>query len=214
MEQATRANGFRWIIGVDEVGRGPLVGPVTTAAVLLDLELLDWCEGLDDSKKLSAARRAELSSRVFERAVGATVLHVHADEVDARNVLGASLYGMERCARALLEAPPPAVEAFDASKVLVAVDGRQRLREFEGPQEAFVRGDARSWAIAAASIIAKHARDAWMIELHGRHPDYGFDRHKGYPTPQHLRALEEHGPLDCHRRSFAPVQATIARRGR
>ena len=211
VEQITQARGFRWIIGVDEVGRGPLVGPVTTAAVLLDLEALDWCEGLDDSKKLSAARRAELSARGFERAVSATVMHIHADEVDERNVLGASLYGMERCARALLDAAPPAVEAFDASKVLVAVDGRQRLREFDGPQEAFVRGDARSWAIAAASIIAKHQRDAWMIELHGRFPHYGFDRNKGYPTPQHLRALAEHGPLDCHRRSFAPVQATIAR---
>lgn len=204
IEAQARAAGYRWILGVDEVGRGPLVGPVTTAAVIVDLYQLDWCEGLDDSKKLSELRRDELSSVVFATAPAATIEHVHAAEVDRLNVLGASLWGMETCARRLLSETkiPP-------GNVYVAVDGRQRLMHYEGEQHAIVRGDARSFAIAAASIIAKVARDRWMLDLHALHPQYGFDSNKGYPTAKHLAALQQYGVLDCHRRSFAPVRATL-----
>lgn len=209
VEQQARDAGYRWILGVDEAGRGPLAGPVTTAAVLLDLHQLDWCEGLNDSKKLTARRREELSLVVFDRAPATAVQHVHVDEVDRLNVLGASLYGMEQCAREIIEA-----RSMQPEQVFVAVDGKQRLLHYQGPQQALIKGDARSYAIAAASILAKVTRDRWMVELHQRHPDYGFDRHKGYPTAAHLLALQTHGPLDCHRRSFAPVAATIAARKR
>ena len=205
VEQYARDAGYRWILGVDEAGRGPLAGPVTTAAVVLDLHQLGWCEGLNDSKKLSARRREELSLVVFERAIAASVHHVPVEEVDRLNVLGASLWGMEHCARKVSEALGGGFE-----QILVVVDGKQRLLHYDGPQQALIKGDARSYAIAAASILAKVARDRWMLELHQKHPDYGFDRHKGYPTAAHLRALKTHGPLDCHRRSFAPVAATIA----
>lgn len=205
VEQQAKDAGFRWILGVDEVGRGPLAGPVTTGAVLLDLHKLEWCDGLDDSKKLSAFRREELSSIVFERAPGAVFHHVHVPDVDRLNVLGASLWGMEHCAVQLLEAKGMCVD-----EVFLVVDGRQRLKTYTGKQQAVTKGDARSFAIAAASIIAKVERDRWMTELHIAHPAYGFDRHKGYPTAAHLEALREHGVLDCHRRSFAPVAATLA----
>lgn len=209
VEQQARDAGYRWILGVDEAGRGPLAGPVTTAAVVLDLDLLDWCVGLDDSKKLTARKREELSLVVFDRAPAVSVHHVHVDEVDRLNVLGASLWGMEHCAELVISRL-----SLDPAQVFVAVDGKQRLLHYHGPQQAVIKGDARSYAIAAASIIAKVTRDRWMVELHQQHPEYGFDRHKGYPTKAHIKALNEHGPLACHRRSFAPVAATIAARER
>lgn len=209
IEAEARAAGYRWVLGVDEAGRGPLAGPVTAGGVLVDLHSLDWCVGVADSKKLTPRRREELRAVIEREAPSATIQHVSVDEVDRRNVLGASLWAMRHCALTLLSSSQLPREA-----VLVVVDGRQSLLDFDGPQEAVIKGDALSLAVGAASILAKVARDQWMIALHEEFPMYGFDRHKGYPTKMHLQALREHGASPHHRTSFAPVAATIAERKR
>lgn len=204
IEAKAHAAGYRWVLGVDEAGRGPLAGPVTAGGVLVDLEALDWCAGVADSKTLTARRREALQEVIEREAPYATVQHVSVEEVDRRNVLGASLWAMKSCAELLLSR-----SELPREQVLVVVDGKQTLVDFGGPQEAVVKGDARSLAVAAASILAKVARDRWMITLHEDFPMYGFDRHKGYPTKMHLQALRAHGASPHHRRSFAPVAATI-----
>lgn len=212
IETEAHAAGYRWILGVDEAGRGPLAGPVTAAGVLIDLEDLSWCEGLADSKKLTARRREDLRPHIEAQAIGTVVQHVHADEVDRRNVLAASLWGMRHCAETILQRMD--LLAREEEKILVVVDGKQILPDFTGAQQAVIKGDARSFAVAAASILAKVTRDAWMRDLHAQFPMYGFDQHKGYPTKMHLEALDVHGVCPHHRKSFAPVSATIARRVR
>lgn len=209
VEAEARAAGYRWVLGVDEAGRGPLAGPVTAGGVLVDLNALDWCAGVADSKKLTPRRREALRAVIERDAPAATIQHVSVSEVDRRNVLGASLWAMRSCAQSLLLS-----SKVPRNEVLVVVDGKQRLEDFDGPQEALIKGDARSLAVAAASILAKVARDEWMIALHEELPMYGFDRHKGYPTKMHLQALREHGASSHHRVSFAPVAATIADRER
>ena len=188
------------VTGVDEAGRGPLAGPVAVAAVILDPRRR--LRGLDDSKKLTRAQREALYPRIVERALAWHVEMVPVEEIDRLNILHATLEGMRRCILAL----GPQVE-------LVRIDGNAVPRALPCLAEAVVGGDALEPAIMAASILAKVSRDRLMVELHARHPQYGFDLHKGYPTPSHLAALAQHGPCPHHRRSFAPVREAAAQFG-
>lgn len=181
--------------GVDEVGRGPLIGPVVTAAVILDPQ--SPIKGLRDSKRLSERRRIELAAQIRDRAVAWALGRAEPDEIDQLNILQATLLAMTRAVAALTVQPDK-----------VYVDGN-RLPPLPMPAEAVIGGDDRIPAISAASILAKVARDNEMQALHAAHPAYGFDRHKGYPTREHLTALSIHGPLPGHRRSFAPVRACL-----
>lgn len=188
------------IAGVDEAGRGPLAGPVTVAAVILHPDRP--IDGLNDSKKLTEARREALYPQIIESVLAWRIEFVECDEIDRLNILQATLTGMRRA----LEGLSPAA---DTAKI----DGNQIPRGLPCPAVALVGGDALEPAIMAASILAKVARDRRMCELHLRHPQYGFDRHKGYPSPAHLAALATHGPCPEHRRSYAPVRAAIASYG-
>ncbi len=186
------------IAGVDEAGRGPLAGPVVAAAVILCGKQI---RGLADSKLLSAAERASLAKRIIERChVGVGLASV--EEIDAINIFQATMLAMTRAVAALCE-----VIGCDPLEILI--DGnltpRGRRDEWRWPARAIVGGDAKERCISAASIIAKQHRDALMIDEHERHPHYGFARHKGYGTPEHLAALRAHGPSPLHRQSFAPV---------
>ncbi len=185
-----------FLAGVDEVGRGPLVGSVVAAAVILDPKAP--IDGLTDSKKLTARRRESLDVLIRERALSFAVAEASAEEVDSLNIYHATHLAMRR-----------AVDALAPQAGYLLVDGN-RLPGHALPGQAVVKGDARHPAIAAASILAKVARDAQMAELDLRYPEYGFARHKGYPTKEHLAALEAHGPLAEHRKSFAPVQRQLA----
>ncbi|WP_136247340.1 ribonuclease HII [Halomonas borealis] len=183
------------LAGVDEVGRGPLVGPVMAAAVILDPAAP--IDGLTDSKKLTARRREALDAKIRERAQAFAVAEASPGEVDALNIYHATHLAMRR-----------AIDALAPAAEYLLVDGN-RLPGHHVPGQAVVKGDARHPAIAAASILAKVARDAGMLALDARHPDYGFARHKGYPTPEHLAALARLGALPEHRRSFAPVKRQL-----
>ncbi len=181
------------ICGVDEAGRGPLAGAVFAAAVILDGRRP--IAGLNDSKKLSAKKREQLSLEIKEKAIAWAVARAEVEEIDSINILQASLLAMRRAVDALLLRPTE-----------VLVDGN-RCPDLTVPVRAIVRGDASVAQIAAASILAKTARDADMLLLHASYPHYGFDRHKGYPTAFHLAALQRHGISPIHRRSFGPVSA-------
>ena len=185
--------------GVDEAGRGPLAGPVYAAAVILDPARP--VAGLADSKTLTPRQRETLALEVRLRAVAWAVASASVEEIDTLNILQASLLAMRR-----------AVEQLAVTPQLVLVDGLHRPR-LTIPVRAIVRGDATVAEIAAASIIAKVARDTEMLALHQQHPQYGFDRHKGYPTSAHLAALRKHGVSAVHRRSFAPVRSLLLRVG-
>lgn len=196
----------RLIVGVDEAGRGPLAGPVVAAAVILDPE--HPVAGLADSKTLDAAERERLALLLQERALGWCVAIASPAEIDAINILQATMLAMRRAVLGLL-GPVSGAAAFGA--VRVEVDGN-RLPSLEGvagiaEAVAIVKGDATQPAISAASILAKTARDHVMEQLDTRHPEYGFAIHKGYPTPAHLAALKAHGPSSVHRRSFGPVKS-------
>lgn len=184
------------LAGVDEVGRGPLVGAVVAAAVILDPDRP--IQGLADSKALSARRREALDLEIREGALAFAVAEASATEVDELNIFHATHLAMRR-----------AIDALAPAAEYLLVDGN-RLPGHHVPGQAVVKGDARHPAIAAASILAKVTRDAQMVELDARHPDYGFSRHKGYPTREHLAALERLGPLPEHRRSFGPVRRQLA----
>ena len=179
------------VAGVDEAGRGPLAGPVFAAAVILD-DLVPIA-GLNDSKKLSAKRRERLYDEIRAKALCCSVAMASVEEIDRLNILQATLLAMQRAVKGLRLKP---------AKVLV--DGN-RLPTLDVLAEAVVGGDALVKSISAASILAKVSRDRWADELHQRHPQYGFDRHKGYGTAEHIAALQRHGVLPEHRRSFAPV---------
>lgn len=189
--------GLMQVAGVDEVGRGPLAGPVVAAAVILDASRP--VEGLRDSKQLAAPRREELAALLKERAIAWSIGSCTPAEIDAINILQASLLAMRR-----------AVEALRVVPQYVQVDGN-RCPEFGIPSEAIIGGDDCVPCISAASIIAKVHRDAEMRRLDTRYPLYGFGRHKGYATPEHLAALEAHGASPIHRRSFAPVSRCLAK---
>lgn len=192
---------FRWrpgmqLAGVDEVGRGPLVGAVVTAAVVLDPSRP--IPGLADSKKLSEKKRLQLESEIKSHALAWALGRAEPAEIDELNILHATMLAMQRAVAAL---------PVDVHGALI--DGN-RVPDLPCPAQAVVKGDGRVPAISAASILAKVARDREMQQLHQRYPQYGFDRHKGYPTKVHLAALEQHGALAEHRRSFGPVANAIA----
>ncbi|MFT3898344.1 MAG: ribonuclease HII [Thermomonas sp.] len=189
-------NGPR-IAGVDEAGRGPLAGPVAVAAVILDPARP--IEGLDDSKKLTERRREALFPLIRERALAWRIEFVEADEIDELNILQATLAGMRRALQGLAPAADSAL-----------IDGNRLPIDLPCPARAIVGGDALEPSIMAASILAKVARDRHMLVLHREFPVYGFDGHKGYPSPAHLAALRTHGPCRAHRRSFAPVREALS----
>lgn len=188
-------NAVKLICGVDEAGRGPLAGPVFAAAVILDPGAP--ISGLADSKKLTARKRDLLAHQIKSQAMAWAVASATVEEIDALNILRASLLAMRR-----------AVEALAIEPAEVLVDGLH-CPDLRCSARAIVRGDSTVAAISAASILAKVARDMLMLELHQRHPQYRFDLHKGYPTAAHLAALREHGVSAVHRRSFAPVRLII-----
>ncbi len=194
-EQALLAQGISPVCGIDEAGRGPLVGPVVAACVVLDPH--DVPDGLDDSKKLRAAARARLAAEIRQRArVG--IGQASATEIDALNIHHATLLAMRRAFEALPGETP----------VFALVDGRF-TPALPCAAEAVVKGDATVRSIAAASIVAKVARDALLEELEAMYPGYGFAQHKGYPTKAHLEALRRLGPCPEHRRSYKPVAACL-----
>jgi len=184
------------VAGVDEAGRGPLAGPVVAAAVILDD--LKPIKGLADSKQLTALRRERLYDEIRAKALCCSIAQASVEEIDQLNILQATLLAMRRAVLGLRLKP---------TKVLV--DGN-RLPALDVLAEAIVSGDALVPCISAASILAKVTRDRMLCELHQLHPEYGFDRHKGYGTAEHLRALQTHGALPVHRRSFAPVARALA----
>lgn len=181
------------VCGVDEAGRGPLAGPVYAAAVML----AEPIDGLKDSKLLSASRREVLAGLIRQRALAFAVARASVEEIDRLNILQATMLAMRRAVEALSIVPG---EAW--------IDGN-RCPKLACRARAIVRGDRLHAVISAASILAKTARDAEMRRLHERFPQYRFDLHKGYPTPQHLALLERHGPCAIHRRSFLPVQRQL-----
>lgn len=183
------------VAGVDEAGRGPLAGPVVAAAVILHRD--DCPAGLDDSKKLTQARRAVLEAEIQRRAVCFGVGMCSVEEIDTLNILQATMLAMTR-----------AVEALGRDCAHILVDG-DRLPRWHWPATAVVGGDAYSLSIAAASILAKEARDRIMIAANEEHPGYGWAQNKGYSTARHLEALKRLGPSPLHRRSFAPVAQAL-----
>ncbi|MBL8308297.1 MAG: ribonuclease HII [Rubrivivax sp.] len=194
--------GFGWdepglVAGVDEAGRGPLAGPVVAAAVILDD--LHPIRGLADSKVLTATRREKLFDEIRAKALCCAIASASAEEIDRLNILHATMLAMQR-----------AVEALRLPPHRVVVDGN-RVPRLKVPVAAVVKGDAKVAAISAASILAKVQRDRLCQELHERHPGYGFAGHKGYPTAEHLEALQRLGPCPEHRRSYAPVRAAMER---
>lgn len=184
------------VCGIDEAGRGPLAGPVVAAAVILDPARP--IVGLNDSKKLSEKKRDALAELIRERALAWCVAEATVEEIDRLNILHATMLAMQRAVAGLSVRPEGAM-----------VDGN-RCPKLDIPCEAVVKGDGKIASIAAASILAKTARDAGMLELHAQYPHYGFDRHMGYPTEAHCAALAEHGASPVHRRSFGPVARQLA----
>lgn len=188
-------SGVTLVAGCDEVGMSPLAGPVVAAAVILPV----GCRlGADDSKKLSAEEREELSPQIRETAIAFGIGEVSVEEIEALNIYWAGIEAMRRALKAL--APAPQTILLDARKI----------KDLDIPQRAIIRGDALSLSIAAASIVAKTHRDAIMSAYDEKYPGYGFARHKGYPVREHYDALAKLGPLPIHRPSFAPVKEALA----
>lgn len=180
------------IAGVDEVGRGPLAGPVVAAAVILNRNAV--IEGLKDSKQLSAVKRQHLSNEIHQKALAVAIGRAEVNEIDSLNILQASLLAMQR-----------AVAALALTPTLVLVDGN-RSPKWVYRSHAIIRGDQLIDSISAASIVAKVYRDQEMAQYHEQFPQYGFNQHMGYGTAMHLQALKQHGPCAIHRQSFAPVR--------
>ncbi|HEY8329425.1 MAG TPA: ribonuclease HII [Rhodanobacter sp.] len=195
MEEAANTKSI-FIAGVDEAGRGPLAGPLAVAAVILDPARP--IPGLNDSKKLSEAKRETLYPLIIERALAYCIVLIERDEIDRLNIFQATMAGMSRAVAGLA---PVAHEAL--------IDGNKLPKDLPCPGRAIVGGDALEPAISAASILAKVSRDRLMVTLDSVHPGYGFAVHKGYPTPAHLAALRQLGPCAQHRRSFAPVRLLL-----
>lgn len=196
-ERFYRAQGLTPIAGVDEVGRGPLAGPVVAAAVILPDDC--YIPGLNDSKKLQASERERLYIQIDQIAVEWAMAAVPVHRIDEMNIYQASLEAMTLAVRQLSKAPQ------------VLLNDAVVLPDVDVVQEKVVEGDSRSISIAAASIMAKVTRDRFMMELGEAYPQYGFERHMGYATAEHLEALRKYGPTDAHRKSFAPVREVTAR---
>ena len=188
-----------WVCGVDEAGRGPLVGAVVAGAVVLDPN--NPIEGLKDSKKLTAARREYLYEQIMEKAKAWGVGEASPLEIDQINILQATMLAMRRAIEDL-------ANRLGAWPDKALIDGN-RCPELPIAAEAIVKGDAKEPAISAASIVAKVTRDRQMMSLHERHPEYGFAQHMGYPTEAHFAALKQYGACDQHRRSFSPVRKVL-----
>ncbi|MBU3596219.1 ribonuclease HII [Polynucleobacter sp. 86C-FISCH] len=188
-----------WVCGVDEAGRGPLVGAVVAGAVVLDPN--NPIEGLKDSKKLTAARREYLYEQIMEKAKAWGVGEASPLEIDQINILQATMLAMRRAIEDL-------TTRLGAWPDKALIDGN-RCPELPIAAEAIVKGDAKEPAISAASIVAKVTRDRQMMSLHERHPEYGFAQHMGYPTEAHFAALKQYGACDQHRRSFSPVRKVL-----
>jgi ribonuclease HII len=189
--------GHKYIAGCDEVGRGPLAGPVVAAAVILDP--FNKIEGLNDSKKLSEKKRLILSKEIMEKAIAYEITYIYPKEIDKINIYQASK-------KAMIES----ILALEVTPTFVLSDAMP-LNEIEIPHLSIIKGDAKSATIAAASIIAKVERDNYMIELSKKYPEYGFERHKGYPTKMHLEALRKYGVLDIYRKTYRPVYELLER---
>ncbi len=201
LELWCRSQGLWPVLGTDEVGRGPLAGPVVAAAVVLGDEVPP---GLNDSKKLSEMARERLVPQIEASALAWAIEPAWPAEIDEKNILGASLAAMQRaCDRVIADLEERGLEL----PAVLLIDGNQPLRQWQvSAQATAVQGDGRSLAIAAASVLAKVWRDRHMVEAESHYPGYGFAQHKGYPTPVHLAALQKLGPCPLHRRSFAPVR--------
>lgn len=184
------------VCGIDEAGRGPLAGPVVAAAVILDPARP--IAGLNDSKKLSERKRVALADLIRQNALAWCVAEASVEEIDRLNILQATLLAMQRAVAGLSVRPESAL-----------VDGN-RCPRLDIPVEAVVKGDGKIASIAAASILAKTIRDAGMLALHAQYPQYGFDRHMGYPTAAHCAALQAHGASPVHRKSFGPVAQQLS----
>lgn len=195
LRQQLFAAGYRAVAGVDEVGVGPLAGPVVAAAVILPEEVL--LRGVNDSKKLKRESREKLTLAIREQAIAVSIGSVTPQEIDQRNIFQASLEAMRR-----------AVEGLDPAADYCVVDART-IPAVSMPQRALIHGDAIDGSIAAASIVAKVYRDQLMVDFDRQYPGYGFARHMGYGTEFHLDALDRLGPCPIHRRSFAPVAASL-----
>jgi ribonuclease HII len=197
LERNLHAQGIIHVAGVDESGRGCLAGPVFAAAVILPAEI--QIPGIDDSKKLSSKKRDELFPKITKHAVAWGVAQVDADEIDKINIHRASLRAMEK-----------AVASLKTSPHYILVDGRHLLRS-RVPQKPIIRGDGKSRAIAAASILAKVSRDRWMVKMAKEYPKFGFQIHKGYGTREHMKAIETHGLTPLHRRTFTmPISIPLS----
>jgi ribonuclease HII len=194
LEEAARRRGALRIAGLDEVGRGPMFGPVVAAAVILAPKCR--IEGLTDSKKLTEKRRNELDAEIRQNAVAWAIAAVDAATIDQINILRASLLAMRR-----------AVEQLALTPDYLLIDGRDTI-DWPCPQQAVIGGDGLSLSIAAASVLAKVFRDRMLVELDQQFPGYGLARHKGYCCPEHFEALARLGPTPLHRRSFSPVAQT------
>ena len=195
------------IAGVDEVGRGPLVGDVVTAAVILDPD--NPIEGLKDSKKLSEKKRALLSIEIKEKAIAWSLGRANPQEIDTLNILHATMLAMQRAVTGLSVEPDFVLVDGNRCPTFLSSSLDEQAQSAKIASQAVVKGDARVAEISAASIIAKVARDDEMIALDKLHPEYGFAKHKGYPTKLHLEKIIEHGVLDCYRQSFKPVARVL-----
>jgi ribonuclease HII len=229
VERVAQQVGFELIIGIDEAGRGPWAGPVVAAAVALPHALPPALASLNDSKQLSEAKREALFPLIYEHALAVGVAQASAQEIDTLNILQATFKAMRGALTQLISALPPAQVAqadLQAQRALLLIDGKQRLPMpahhspplaphlssllSATPQHPLIKGDARARSIAAASVIAKVTRDRLMCAEALAHPEYGFERHKGYGTAQHQAALKAHGPCPCHRLSFKPIKALLS----
>ncbi len=190
-ERDLRSEGYQFIAGVDEAGRGPLAGPVVAAAVILPEDF--YLPGLNDSKQLSALQRTEYFDFIHEHAAAVSVGIIHSHEIDQINIYEAARKAMLEAIRHLPLAPDYCL--IDAMEVQIPIG-----------QLSLIKGDAKSASIAAASVIAKETRDRMMIEYGARHPQYGFEKHMGYGTKSHLEAINQYGPTDWHRMTFAPLK--------
>lgn len=183
--------GHNLIAGCDEVGRGPLAGPVVAAAVILDMN--HKIEGLNDSKKLSEKKRITLEKEIKEHAIAYKIIYIYPEEIDQINIYQASK-------KAMIEA----IESLEYRPTFILSDAMP-LDAIGIPYESIIKGDSKSATIAAASILAKQERDRYMVEMSKKYPEYGFEKHKGYPTKLHLEALDKYGVLDIHRKTYKPV---------